>query len=801
MKRKNVQAARRLRMALLASVGMLAVAAPEAMAQAPAVQRQPAGQVFAIAPQGLNAALLEFTRLTGIDLVYDGAIAADLASPGVTGTFAPDQALTKLLSGTGLVFHFTNARTVVLSKAAADGAMTLDPVTVEGAAMVQQSEENAYAPVRGYVAKRSATATKTDATILETPQSISVVGAEEMETRNVYSYEDAIKYTPGIYLPRGTTGDTRVGYSYIRGFSSTYEYADGMKLIGAWWSRMDFYNAERVEILRGPASVMYGQSIPGGLVNLVSKRPQEEQMGEAALEYGSYDWTRAEADITGPLDEKKHWLYRVSAAAQTSDGLNDIDGDQLNRNLLAPSLTWKDRESTSLTLMAVRQEDEHQGYIKRIRYRTSVGESSPSTYLGQSDFDTFELKRTSITALGEHTFNNNLKLNVNARWSNYDLNYRTAWPGNVQADGRTINQSVYLYNDSGDTYQFDARLEGKAAFAGMEHTITGGADYSYQTTDFFRGGLGNAASMDLFSGRYTMGSALPTQTASNDQTRLLGFYMQDQVRVADKWFLLLGGRQDMPGISESSDFQDAFTGRVGLAYKTDFGLVPYASYAESFEPQSGTSWTGGKFEPTTGRQYEVGMKYEPPGVNAMATVALFDLRKQNVLTDDSDTSHLCNGGTCSVQTGEAASRGVELGLTMGLAEGLNAVASYTYNPMEVTKSNVAGEVGRQMYDQPIHLASLWLDYSLKSGPWSGLGFGGGLRFVGKTVNYGGDIATSPYVVDEEMVRYDAADWRLSLNVKNILDREIEYGCSRSDNAEYCYLNEPLTVTARVARRF
>lgn len=769
-----------------------------AMAQAAAVQDQ--RHAFDISAQGLAEALPLFGRQAGIQVSAHGDVIGGARAAEVRGTMSVSEALSRLLAGTGITWRIAGS-SAILERAAADGALLLDPVSVEGAAASGAAVESATGPVPGYVARRSATATKSDTGILETPQSISVVGAEEMQARNVYSIEDAIKYTPGVYLPRGTAGDTRDGFSAMRGFTSSFEYLDGMKLIGAWWSRTDFYNIERVEILRGPASVMYGQSVPGGLVNSVSKRPQEQAAGEVAMEYGTRDWTRGEADVTGPLDDKKQWLYRVTAAAQTSDGLNAIDHDQLNRNLLAPSLTWKPNGDSSLTMLLVRQEDEHQGYIKRMRYRTAAGESSPSTYLGRPDFDTFEIKQTAVTMLGEHAFSDRLKLNVNARWSEYDLHYRTAWPGNVEADGRTIKLSNYLYDDKGNTYQLDARLEGKLSLGPTEHTVTGGSDYSYQKVDFRRGGARNASSMDLFSPNYSGALTLPTQSASEDRSRMLGFYLQDQIRIADKWYLQLGGRQDMPGISESSAFQDAFTSRVGLAYKSDLGVVPYVSYAESFEPQSGKGWGGERFDPTTGRQYELGVKYEPPGTNAIATMALFDLRKQNVLTDDPDATHLCDGSRCQVQTGEISSRGIELGLTTGLADGLNAVASYTYNPVEVSKSNKAGEVGRQQADTPIHLASAWLDYSFKDGPMAGLGMGAGLRFVGKTTSAAGDVSTSPYVVDEQMVRYEIADWRMSLNVTNILDRKIEYNCGRTTNAEYCFLQEPLTVTARLARKF
>lgn len=740
-----------------------------------------------------------FGDQAGLQVTVDTSILSGRSALAVSGRMAASEALRRLLTGSGIVWRFSDPTTVVLEKAAVEGAMELDPVTVEGASS-GVLVENPYGPVPGYVARTSATATKGAADILTTPQSISVVGAEEMTARNAQTLEDVVKYTPGVHLPYGAAGDPRVSYLMLRGFSSSYEYQDGMKVMGAWWRRNDIYTAERAEILRGPASVMYGQAAPGGIVNTVSKRPQAEQAASAAVEYGTADWKRAETDVTGPLTEDKRWLYRMTAVLQDSDGLKGLDHDQNNRYLIAPGVTWAPQDGTSVSVLALHQKDENNGWRPRMRYRTKVGQTDSSTYLGEPDYDSFELEQNQVSLLAEHAVNDRLKFNLNARYSKFNLGYRQLWTGAIAADGRTMNRNAYGYNDRADTYQFDARAEGKLSVLSTDHTITGGVDYSYFSGDFYRGVSSSASGIDIFSPSYGKISAMTYENSVN-QSRLVGVYAQDLIRLGEKWYFMLGGRQDLPGVSGNEGFADTFTGRLGLAYKTDFGLVPYASYSESFEPQSGTGWGGTTFEPTTGRQYEAGLKYEPPGSNVVATVAVFDLVKQNVLTTDLDTTHVCNGGSCSVQTGEVTSRGVELGLTMGLAEGLNAVASYTYNPMEVTKSNKVGEVGRQLANQPIHTASLWMDYGIGDGPLSGLGFGGGLRFVGRTTSSAGDVSTSPQLLDEAMVRYDVEDWRLSLNVKNILDREIEYSCSRTTNAEICYLNEPLTITARAARKF
>jgi|AGTN01.1.fsa_nt_gi TonB-dependent siderophore receptor len=787
---------------LLATVSALglaqAAAVPPAMAQESAA---PAARSFDfdIPAKPLAQAITDLSARTSLQVLYTDPAPLQRMAPALKGTFTADQALRQLLSGSGLAHRFTGPNAVTVEKTAADGAMTLDPVTVEGAAPVQAAE-SAYGPVQGYVAKRTSTATKSDAEILTTPQSVSVVGAEEMETRNVQTLEDAVKYVPGVHLSYGATGDARSSWYAVRGFSgsATY-YQDGLKNTGSWL-RPDMYLVERTEVLRGPSSVMYGQTIPGGMFNLVTKKPQDKQAAEVAVELGNADWKRAEGDVTGPMDKDGRWLYRVVAAVQESDGLNGLDHDRNDVKLFAPSLTWKPRDGTAITVGIVRQENESRGWAPTMRTSTAQGTTSRSTYLGEPDYDRYREEQTQFNLSASHRINDALTADLNTRYVRVDRDYRQIWPDAVQSDGATLSRTNYYTEEKTGLYALDARLTGKVSVLSTDHTLLGGFDYFYYDLDKDYG-VTVGSGINLFNPTYGNVSNIALTGSYYADSRSPGLYAQDQISIGDKWFVMVGGRQDFSGVAASDGYQDTFTGRLGLAYKTDFGLVPYASYGESFEPQSGTGWGGTKFEPTTGRQYEVGLKYEPPGTNAIATIALFDLRKRNVLTTDPDTSHSCGGGQCQIQTGEVTSRGLELGLTMGLAEGLNAVASYTYNPVSVTKDSDPGVVGRQLYDTPIHLASVWLDYGLKDGPLAGLGFGGGLRFVGKTTNYAGDMSTSPYVQDEYMARYDVNDWRLSLNVKNLFDREIEYMCDRQTYAETCYLQEPLTVTARVARKF
>jgi iron complex outermembrane receptor protein len=235
----------------------------------------------------------------------------------------------------------------------------------------------------------------------------------------------------------------------------------------------------------------------------------------------------------------------------------------------------------------------------------------------------------------------------------------------VQADGQTVNRSNYSYKQDADVLTLDSHLQGKVDILSTKHVVIAGFDYMWQDRDNWSGSSTEGA-INLFSPVYgSHNSPVPTSYSDGD-IRSPGLYLQDQISVGESWTILLGGRQDFAGSNSGVDYDDTFTARVGLAYKTDFGLVPYASYSESFEPQSGTGWGGARFEPTTGRQYEVGVKYQPPETNLVATASLFDLRRQNVLTTDPDITHVCNGNTCSVQTDHGAGRKFQHGLFLYL---------------------------------------------------------------------------------------------------------------------------------------
>ncbi|MCC6271628.1 MAG: TonB-dependent receptor plug domain-containing protein, partial [Microbacteriaceae bacterium] len=304
----------------------------------------------------------------GIELFFDAAIARGLTSQPLAGTYTTRDALARLLAGSGLTFRFTNPTTVTLDRVPVQtGAVTLDTVAVEG---VRNRPPSAFGPVDGFVAATAATATKTATPLLETPQSISVVGSEEMTVRNARTVADALGYTAGVRS--GTMG---VGNGYggdstsVRGFGgngtagpSSNEYLDGMRLGGTGYlsAALDPYLFERIEVIKGPASVLYGQSTPGGIVNMVAKRPTDTPLREVAIQAGSYGRVQGSFDVGGRLDREGRVLYRLAGVTYRSDAETDVARDK-RRIALAPSLTWRPTEATSITLIARYQNDDFGG--------------------------------------------------------------------------------------------------------------------------------------------------------------------------------------------------------------------------------------------------------------------------------------------------------------------------------------------------------------------------------------------------------------------------------------------------------
>ncbi|MCX7092446.1 MAG: TonB-dependent siderophore receptor [Methylobacter sp.] len=635
----------------------------------------------------------------------------------------------------------------------------------------------------GYRIDSSSTATKTDTPLIETPQSISVVTNDQMEAQDVSNIAEALRYTPGVQSE--TFGfEPRMTQITMRGFDATYTglYRDGLKLVNPGTAvsyNLEPFGAERIEVPRGPASVLYGQGSAGGLVNYVSKRPTFDPFGTIKFEAGSYDRLQGELDVGGAIDKQKTVAYRLTALGRDSDTQVDYVKDK--HIYVAPALTWKPSDKTTVTFLSHYQKDETQPSQRLPKAGTLTGNPNgkipTNRFTGEPDVDRYNREEFALGYLFEHRFNDLLTLRQNTRYYNSKLDVRSVYTAGLKPDRRTISRYYYEIDGSVDGFNLDNQAQFKFSTGILAHTLLAGLDFQHtDATNVLP--FGSAPDLDIYNPVYgaAVPAASPYQNDAMTQDQI-GLYLQDQIKFTEKWRASLGGRFDMADSetnnrlagTRSSQSDSEPTGRAGLVYLADNGLAPYFSYAQSFLPALGTDAnTKRAFKPETGEQYEFGVKFQPKNQNSFITLAYFDLTRQNYLTLDSLTFE-------NVQKGEAHSRGVELEGVASFDNGLNLTAGYSYLDAKVTKSSFADEVGEPLEYVPNHKATLWADYTVPSGVAKGWGIGGGARYIGTSIGntyYARNTTEIPgYVLFDSTVHYTWKQVQVAFNMQNMLDKE------------------------------
>lgn len=709
-------------------------------------------------------------------------------------------------------------------RAAARGARTAAPVarrarTATSAAPAASGAgiETATGPVQGYVATQSATATKTGTPIVETPQSISVVTKDQIAAQGVQRVEEALRYVPGVisatngFDPRGDAFNIRGFQQHASGF-----YRDGLKMSfvslgnGEW--QFEPYGLERIEVLRGPASILYGQSAPGGIVNLVTKRPLATPFNEVVVTGGNFARKQIAVDSSGPIDKQGEFLYRFTGLVRDADTQVDFVKDK--HQYVAPAFTWRPTTDTTFTLLASHQHEETGSAFSFFPASGTVlpnpnGPIPSNRFVGDPNFDGFERNHNSIGYVFEHRFNDAFLVRQNLRYDDLNIDYKNIFSvsGFVSPDQQTVNRRVFQNTETIKPFTLDNQAQFAFQHGIVEHKILLGLDYQRASLDtVLRNGVG--PSLNLYNPVYGLPVLTPPVVGSNAQVQeQVGLYVQEQLKVDKKWIFMVGGRQDhatsstLNRLASTTTNKDdsATSARAGVMYLSDLGVVPYASYSESFLPVAGGDFSGAAFKPETGQQNEIGLKFQPNGYNAMLTLALFDIHRQNVTTAD-----LAHTGF-NVQTGEWRSRGVELEGKASLADGLDLIASYTYLDVRVTQSNDA-TLGKIPTKIPHNTASAWLDYTIGSGAAAGLGFGGGVRYIGPTFGDALNTLVVPsYTLFDAALHYDLGanspslrGWRFAVNATNLFDKTYASGC---DGLTQCYFGSRRTVLASLRYRW
>lgn len=713
-----------------------------------------------------------------------------------------------------------------------------DAITVTAAPAPQES---AWGPAATIAARQSATGTKTDTPIQKVPQSISVVTAEEMALHQPKSVKEALSYTPGVAV--GTRGASNTyDYLIIRGFAadgqSQNNYLNGLKLQGNFYNDavIDPYMLERAEIMRGPVSVLYGKSSPGGLLNMVSKRPTTEPLKEVQFKAGTDSLFQTGFDFSDALDDDGVYSYRLTGLARSANAQQK--GSEEQRYAIAPAFTWRPDDKTNFTFLSYFQNEPETGYYGWLPKEGTVeplpnGKRLPTDFNEGAKNNTYSRNEKMIGYSFDHEFNDTFTVRQNLRFAQNKVSQKSVYGYGMCSDplytkdqealkaspclsipqsqwGHTLTRQYVIDNEKLENFSVDTQLQSKFATGSVDHTLLTGVDFMRMRNDIdsWFGYAGSVAPSDIYNldrsdfdfGAHPNPSGPYRVLLKQKQT---GLYVQDQAQW-DKVLVTLGGRYDWADQSsfnrdygnKSERDDKEFTWRGGVNYLFDNGVTPYFSYSESFEPASQTDANGDLFAPSKGKQYEVGVKYVPEDRPIVVTGALYQLTKTNNLMADP------NGSLFSVEGGEIRARGVELEAKAALSASVNVVGSYTYTDAEyTTDTTYKGNTPAQV---PKHMASLWADYTFFDGPLSGLTLGTGGRYTGSSY---GDPANSfkvgSYTVVDALVRYDLArvgmaGSNVALHVNNLFDREYVASCF---NTYGCFWGAERQVVATATFRF
>ncbi|MEL5374459.1 ferrichrome porin FhuA [Serratia marcescens] len=683
-----------------------------------------------------------------------------------------------------------------------------DTITVVGGSNSAQ-QESAWGPVGTYVAKRSATGTKTDTPIEKNPQSVSVVTREEMDMRQPDTVKSALAYAPGVFASRGSS--TTYDAVAIRGFpaTNTTQYLDGLRLLGDNYSEasIDPYFLERAELLRGPVSVLYGKSNPGGLVSMVSKRPTTEPLREIQFKMGTDNLFQTGFDFSDALDDQGIYSYRLTGLAKDSDTQQNMSKEK--RYAIAPSFSWRPDDKTNFTLLANIQNDPYTGYYGWLPKQGTLiplpdGSKLPTDFNEGEASNYMARKQRMIGYSFEHAFNDTWAVRQNLRYMQVDTDMKSIY-GFGLSSPTTINRAYVQSKEHLNNFAVDTQAQAKVKTGDIDHTLLFGVDYSRMRNDI-NSDYGSTDGLSMTQPQYgndVVNINFPYKYLNRQEQT--GLYLQEQGEW-NQWLLTLGGRYDWAKTSannrvlgytnERSDGQ--FTWRSGLNYLFDNGVTPYFSYSESFEPTLDTSINGQTFKPSIGKQYEAGVKYVPKDRPIVLTGALYQLTKNNNLTPDPDNAQF------SVQSGEIRSRGVELEAKAALNANVNLIASYTYTDAKYTKDNTYQ--GKPTVEVPKHMASLWADYTFHETAVSGLTLGSGVRYVGSSSSFNSDNTTfkvPDYTLVDATIKYDLARFGLpgssvGVNINNLFDKTYVSSCYR-DYA--CYWGAERQVVATATFRF
>lgn len=656
-------------------------------------------------------------------------------------------------------------------------------------------------------------ATKVETPTIEIPQSVSTITREQMDNRGVSTVQRATDYTPGVYSNQ-VGASNRFDYLVLRGFSDgslSNTFLDGLKVMGDANShssmRIDPWFLESIEVVRGPASVLYGRASPGGVVALNGKRPEFEQSGELRFRVGNNNQRSAAFDLTGPIGEEQRVAFRLTGIASAAD--TQFGPAEEERYAIAPRLTWDITDDTSLTVEAYLQDEPDGGYHSGVPYEGAVvahngRKISNNFFDGEEDYDTYERTQRMFGYALEHRFNDQVTGRQLMRYLNSDVVLNQVYGfGWVSPDSDELTRYYSGSDESLEAWTLDNQLEATISSGFMDHTLLLGVDYQQRENDVSwpTGYFPPLNAFDPVYGSDPIEFYAPVRERHEiDQT---GVYLQDQIAL-DNWRFTLGGRYDWVNIDnanrdsgDTSSLSDTqFSGRAGVVYLFDNGVAPYLSYSTAFTPTSFVDESGDLLKPMEGEQWETGVKYQPNGSPNQYSAALFHIRQENVATKEQPTDPYR-------AVGEIESQGLELEAQTQLTDTLSVQAGYSFTDITYAKSDDGNQGNNAIYS-PRHQVQLWGHYEANKGWLNGVDMGVGVRHYADIAADRANTETVPdYTLVDATIGYDLSQLGVKgvetrLNVSNLLDKDYVASCN---SLEYCYFGAERGVTASVHYRF
>ena len=690
------------------------------------------------------------------------------------------------------------------AQAAEQPASSSEPIALGQMEITASQAERADGPVDGYRATRSASATRTDTPIHEIPQSISIVPAQVAQDIGATRLEDALDYAGGVERGNNFGGQGLTEF-LVRGFSSQEFYRNGFAVNRGYPNMPDAATLERIEVLRGPASMLYGRGDPGGTFNIVSKQPQAERRTVLGTQFNTEGLRRGTLDTTGALDEQADLTYRLNLVAEGADSFRDhVESERYN---VAPVLRWYLSAATAIIFEGDYLHNRHPLDRGVTRYANQQGQLPRDRFLGEESAGKFANDNATTQLRIEHLLNDQWTLRGGVQYLDGSLEGGAVENNGLAADGRTVGRNYSERRLEWNDTAIQANLEGRFNALGFAHTLLAGVEYddfNYSSRiDRSAGGIGDFP-IDLYAPVY--GQPLPpitrTTTFDDEDLQSYALFLQDQVELTERFTLQLGARLErfeqeytnkLSPTGSWDQAHNAVSPRIGAIYDLTEALAVYANASRSFKPNRGADRFSQAFDPEEGIAYETGVKYELPEHNLSVTAALFHITKENVLTADPLDSNF------QIAAGEVRSRGFDLSVAGNITPQWRVIGGYAYVDAEVTESNsVSMPVGSRLANVPEHSFNLLDTYEFDNGALDGLGLGVGVKYVssrkGSTSNTAFDMGA--YTVVDLLAYYPLTDRvRLNLNLDNVFDEQYD---ERAWGNIWAYPGAPRTLQAGIS---